>query len=101
MCREIGMEAFDFRMPDTTTQAELIAKINELCRDKKVNGILVQLPLPAHINESAVINAVDPLKDVDGFHAINVGRLATGQDGMVPCTPLGCLMLIKSIMKDL
>jgi methylenetetrahydrofolate dehydrogenase (NADP+)/methenyltetrahydrofolate cyclohydrolase len=101
MCREVGMEPFDFRMPETTTQAELLAKIDELCRDKRVNGILVQLPLPKHIDESAVINAIDPLKDVDGFHVINAGKLATGQDAMIPCTPLGCMMLIKHAITDL
>ncbi len=101
MCVEAGMAAFDFRLPDTTTQKQLLAKVEELCRDPKVNGILVQLPLPKHIDETAVINAIDPLKDVDGFHAINAGRLATGQVGMVPCTPLGCLMLLKSVLPDL
>ena len=100
-CKEVGMEAFDFRMPETVTQAELIAKIHELGNDKRVNGILVQLPLPRHIDENAVINAIDPLKDVDGFHVINSGRLMTGQQGMVPCTPLGCIMLLKSVFEDL
>ncbi len=100
MCKEAGMESFDYRMPDTTTQAELVAKVEELNRDKRVHGILVQLPLPRHINESAVINAIDPMKDVDGFHVINAGKLATGQEGMVPCTPLGCLILIKSVLGD-
>jgi methylenetetrahydrofolate dehydrogenase (NADP+)/methenyltetrahydrofolate cyclohydrolase len=100
MCREAGMESFDFRMPATTSQTELLAKIKELNDDKKVHGILVQLPLPKHIDESAVINAIDPAKDVDGFHVINAGKLATGQEGMVPCTPLGCIMLIKSVLGD-
>lgn len=100
MCREAGMESLDFRMPATTTQAELVAKVEELNRDAHVHGILVQLPLPRHIDESAVINAIDPAKDVDGFHVINAGRLATGQEGMVPCTPLGCLILIKSVLGD-
>lgn len=101
MCREVGMEAFDFRMPEKTTQADLIAKIGELGEDKRVNGILVQLPLPKHIDENAVINAIDPLKDVDGFHVLNAGRLATGQVAMVPCTPLGCIILLKSVFDDL
>ena len=100
MCREAGMESFDYRLPDSTTQAELIAKVQELNADKRVHGILVQLPLPRHINESAVINAVSPDKDVDGFHVINAGRLATGQDGLVPCTPLGCIMLLKDLLGD-
>jgi methylenetetrahydrofolate dehydrogenase (NADP+)/methenyltetrahydrofolate cyclohydrolase len=97
MCREAGMESFDFRLPDTTTQAELIAKVEELNRDARVHGILVQLPLPKHIDESAIINAVHPDKDVDGFHVINAGKLATGQDGLVPCTPLGCIILLKEV----
>jgi methylenetetrahydrofolate dehydrogenase (NADP+)/methenyltetrahydrofolate cyclohydrolase len=99
-CREAGMESFDFRLPEATTEAELIAKVNELNRDAKIHGILVQLPLPKHISESAVINAVNPDKDVDGFHVINAGRLATGQDGLVPCTPLGCIMLLKSVFGE-
>ncbi|HEU5046495.1 MAG TPA: bifunctional methylenetetrahydrofolate dehydrogenase/methenyltetrahydrofolate cyclohydrolase FolD [Rickettsiales bacterium] len=101
MCREVGIEPFDFRLPETTTQAELIAKVEELGRDPKVNGILVQLPLPKHISESSVINAINPEKDVDGFHVINAGKLATGQDGMVPCTPLGCVLLLKRVFSDL
>ncbi len=99
---EAGMNSYGFKMPATVTQEELIAQINELNKDKKVHGILVQLPLPKHINENAVINAVTPEKDVDGFHVINVGKLSTGQeDGMVPCTPLGCMMLIKDTVKNL
>jgi len=96
-----GMESFEFQMPETTTQAELLAKVEELNKNKAVHGILVQLPLPAQINEAAIINAIAPEKDVDGFHVINAGRLATGQKGFVPCTPLGCLMLIKSHMGDI
>ncbi len=101
MCRETGIEVFDYKMPDTVTQAELIAKIKELGRDEKVSGILVQLPLPRHIDESAVINAINPMKDVDGFNVVNVGRLATGQDCMIPCTPLGCMVLIKKVIDNL
>jgi len=97
-CREAGMESFDYRLAATVTQAELIAKVEELNKDAKVHGILVQLPLPKHIDESAVINAIDPNKDVDGFHVINAGRLATGQDGLVPCTPLGCIMMLKDVL---
>jgi methylenetetrahydrofolate dehydrogenase (NADP+)/methenyltetrahydrofolate cyclohydrolase len=100
MCREAGMESFDYRMPEATTEAELIAKVRDLNADRKVHGILVQLPLPKHINESAVISAIDPDKDVDGFHVINAGRLATGQDGLVPCTPLGCILLLRSVLGD-
>jgi len=100
-CKEIGMNAIDIRMPETVSQAELIAKVSELGEDKNVNGILVQLPLPKHIDEAAVINAINPDKDVDGFHVVNAGRLATGQDGMVPCTPLGCIMLLKTVLGNL
>ena len=101
MCKEAGMNAFDFRFPDTVSQDELIAKIKALCQDDKVNGILVQLPLPKHINETAVINAIDPLKDVDGFNVTNIGRLATNQEALIPCTPLGCLMMLKSVLGEL
>lgn len=100
MCKEAGMASFDHRMPESTTQAQLVARVEELNRDPGVHGILVQLPLPKHINESSVINAIAPEKDVDGFHVINAGKLATGQDGMVPCTPLGCLILIKSVLGE-
>ena len=100
-CREVGMEALDIKLPETVTQAELIAKIDELNKDPKINGILVQLPLPSHINENIVLNTVDHKKDVDGFNITNTGKLATGQDGMVPCTPLGCIMLLRSVVTDL
>jgi methylenetetrahydrofolate dehydrogenase (NADP+)/methenyltetrahydrofolate cyclohydrolase len=100
MCREAGMESFDYRLPESTTQGELIARVKELNLDKRVHGILVQLPLPKHISENAIINAVDPDKDVDGFHIVNVGKLATGQDGLVPCTPLGCIMMLKDLLGD-
>ena len=78
------------------SQAELLAVVARLNADPAVHGILVQLPLPPHMNADAVINAIDPAKDVDGFHISNVGRLATGQKAMVPCTPLGCLMLLRA-----
>lgn len=99
--KEVGMESFEFQLPETTSEAELLAKINELNNNKKVHGILVQLPLPKHINEDAIINAISPTKDVDGFHILNAGKLATGQEGFVPCTPLGCLMLLKDTIGDL
>jgi len=95
-----GMNSFEFKMPADTTQDALLAKVAELNADPAVHGILVQLPLPKHIHEAEVINAIDPDKDVDGFHVINTGRLATGQPSMVPCTPLGCLMLIKDTLGD-
>lgn len=98
---EAGMNSYEFKLPETTTEAELLAKVAELNLDAKVHGILVQLPLPKHINEDAVINAISPEKDVDGFHVINAGKLATGQKGLVPCTPLGSLMLLKDTLGDL
>ncbi len=98
---ECGMESFEFKMPDTISETELITKVEELNQDPTVNGILVQLPLPKHINENAVIEAISPDKDVDGFHVINTGRLVTGQNAMVPCTPLGCIILLKDTLGDL
>jgi len=98
---EAGMESFTFKMPDTATEEELIAKVNELNANDDVHGILVQLPLPKHIDENAVIGSIHPMKDVDGFHVINTGLLATGQQAMVPCTPLGCIMMLKDKLGDL
>ena len=95
-----GMNSFEFKMPDDTSEADLLAKVEELNADDAVHGILVQLPLPKHIDEAKVINAINPDKDVDGFHVINSGRLATGQEAMVPCTPSGCIMLIKDQLGD-
>ena len=92
---ETGMNSFEFKRPAETTEAELLALIDQLNADPAVHGILVQLPLPGHLNEDLVINAIDPAKDVDGFHISNVGLLATGQKAMVPCTPLGCLMMLR------
>lgn len=97
----IGMESFVYRLPAETTQNELMALLEKLNAASEVNGILVQLPLPAHLNTNAVINAIDPDKDVDGFHILNAGRLATGQDALVPCTPLGCLMMLKDRLGSL
>ena len=93
---EVGMNSFEHKLPETTSQKDLLALVDKLNRDPAVNGILVQLPLPKQIDEQAVINAIDPDKDVDGFHVVNAGRLATGGDGLVPCTPHGCLLLLKS-----
>lgn len=95
------MASFEHRLPATATEDELLALVEKLNRDRFVDGILVQLPLPAHIDEQKVIAAIAPDKDVDGFHVINAGRLAVGQDGFVPCTPLGCLMLLKDRLGDL
>lgn len=93
-----GMNSYTFRLPSDASEDELLARVGELNNDDAVHGILVQLPLPAHMNADKVINAINPAKDVDGFHVINSGLLATGQDAMVPCTPLGCLMLIKDAL---
>lgn len=93
---EAGMESFEFRMDADTDQETLLNKVRELNADPKVNGILVQLPLPKQIDEQAVLSEIDPDKDVDGFHVVNVGRLATGSDdALVPCTPLGCLLMLR------
>jgi len=96
-----NMESFEHRLPAETSEADLVALVEELNRDEAVDGILVQLPLPDHIDEQAVIAAIDPDKDVDGFHVINAGRLSVGQAGFVPCTPLGCIMLLKDLHGDL
>ena len=98
---EVGMASFEHRLPDKTTEDDLLALIEQLNGDPAVHGILVQLPLPAQIDAHAVINAIDPDKDVDGFHLVNVGRLATGEPGLVPCTPLGCMMLLRAHAGDL
>ena len=92
---EAGMNSYEHKLSLDTSESELLELVNRLNEDKDVHGILVQLPLPEHINEDAVINAIDPVKDVDGFHISNVGLLATGQKSMVPCTPLGCLLMLK------
>jgi len=96
-----GMASATHRLAADTTQAELLALVATLNADETVDGILVQLPLPKHIDESAVIDAIDPDKDVDGFHVVNSGRLAAGLPGLVPCTPLGCLMLLEDVLGDL
>ena len=96
-----GMESFEHRLPETTSQGDLLALVARLNADERVDGILVQLPLPSHVDEQAVIAAIDPAKDVDGFHVANAGRLAVGERALVPCTPLGCLMLLKDRLGDL
>jgi methylenetetrahydrofolate dehydrogenase (NADP+)/methenyltetrahydrofolate cyclohydrolase len=98
---EAGMNSFEYKLPDDTSQDSLLARIESLNADPDVDGILVQLPLPNGLDEQEVIATIDPDKDVDGFHVINAGRLAVGQDGFVPCTPLGCLMLLKDQLGDL
>ncbi len=99
--REAGMESFEHRLDDDVSQEELIALVEQLNADDMVDGILVQLPLPGHIDDKAVIAAIDPDKDVDGFHVVNAGRLAVGEDAMVPCTPFGCLMLLQDRLGNL
>ena len=99
--REAGMESFEHLLPATTGQDELVALIDRLNADPAVDGILVQLPLPPQIDERIVITRVSPDKDVDGFHPVNAGRLAIGLHGFVPCTPLGCLKLLKDELGDL
>ena len=92
---EVGMASFEHKLPADTSEADLLALIDKLNADPQIHGILVQLPLPEHLNSDLVINSIDPAKDVDGFHISNVGRLGTGQKSMVPCTPLGCLMMLR------
>jgi methylenetetrahydrofolate dehydrogenase (NADP+)/methenyltetrahydrofolate cyclohydrolase len=98
---ESGMHPFDRHLPETVSEAELLDLIAELNSDVQVNGILVQLPLPPHVDPQKIIAAIDPAKDVDGFHPINAGRLASGLPGLVPCTPLGCIILAKSARASL
>ena len=98
---EAGMAGVTHRLPADTTSEALLGLIHRLNSDPQVHGILVQLPLPAHLDPAAVIAAIDPAKDVDGFHVENAGRLATGQPALVPCTPLGCLMLLKATLGSL
>ncbi|MDD9706835.1 bifunctional methylenetetrahydrofolate dehydrogenase/methenyltetrahydrofolate cyclohydrolase FolD [Seohaeicola sp. SP36] len=96
MTVEVGMRSFEHRLAADTDEATLLGLIQKLNNDPQVHGILVQLPLPAHLDSDLVINAIDPAKDVDGFHISNVGLLATGQKAMVPCTPLGCLLMLRA-----
>lgn len=100
-CEEAGIASFEHRLPAETSEAELLALVERLNRDDTVDGILVQMPLPNGLDEQAVIAAISPDKDVDGFHVINAGRLSVGQPGFVPCTPLGCIMLLKDRLGDL
>lgn len=100
-CEAAGMASIEHRLPADTSEAALLSLIERLNNDPEVDGILVQLPLPAGLNEQAIIAAISPDKDVDGFHVINAGRLAVGQQGFVPCTPLGCIMLLKDHLGDL
>lgn len=101
MTAEVGMNGHAFRLPAHASEAELLDLIGQLNADSAIHGILVQLPLPAHMDARKVINAINPEKDVDGFHVVNAGLLATGQEAMVPCTPLGCLMLLRDKLGSL
>jgi len=98
---ECGMVSFEHKLTDEVSQSELLDLIQKLNSDESVDGILVQLPLPEHIDPQAVLDAINPQKDVDGFHVVNAGKLATGGDALVPCTPLGCLLMLKDYFGDL
>jgi methylenetetrahydrofolate dehydrogenase (NADP+) / methenyltetrahydrofolate cyclohydrolase len=100
-CEAAGIASFEHRLPADTSEAALLSLVERLNQDEAVDGILVQLPLPGGLDEQAIIAAINPDKDVDGFHVINAGRLAVGQTGFVPCTPLGCIMLLKDRLGDL
>ena len=99
--KEAGFNSLEYRLPAETTQSELLVQVAALNADPQVHGILVQLPLPAHLDADAVLNAIAPDKDVDGFHPVNVGRLWTGNPVSIPCTPLGCALILKDRLGDL
>ena len=98
---EIGLNSIEHRLPAETAELDLLALVAELNADPAIHGILVQLPLPGHIDSSRVLDAINPDKDVDGFHVVNAGRLVTGMPGLIPCTPLGCSLLLKAELGDL
>jgi len=98
---EVGLKSEVIRYPETVEEKTVLDKIEELNKDESVSGILVQLPLPKHINKQKVIEAISPDKDVDGFHPVNVGNLSSGYESTIPCTPLGCYLLIKKFEKNL
>lgn len=97
---QAGMRSFEHRLPASTSQQELLDLVAALNANEDVDGILVQLPLPDHIESDPVLDAIDPKKDVDGFHPVNVGRLSTGTGGLISCTPLGCMMLLDTVIED-
>jgi len=101
VCEEIGFRSYAHELPASTSEEELLNLITDLNANPQVNGILVQLPLPDHINERLVLNCIDPIKDVDGFHPVNAGRSFAGLMGLQPCTPLGCMLLLSEIIPDL
>ncbi len=98
---EVGMNSYEYKLPDTTSESEILSLVDRLNRNKNVHGILVQLPLPKHVNAEKVLNSVDPDKDVDGFHPVNVGRLWIGERALVPCTPTGSAILAKKVAPNL
>ena len=98
---DVGIKSEVIKFETNISEKDLLKKIEDLNSDKNVHGILVQLPLPKHIDEGKVINTITPIKDVDGFHPINVGNLSSGNDAMIPCTPLGCYLLLKEVIQDL
>ena len=100
-CKEVGINSEIIKYPKEVKESEILKKIEELNNNDSISGILVQLPLPAHINKEKIVNAIKPSKDVDGFHPINVGNLSSGYKAIVPCTPLGCLLLIKKAENNL
>lgn len=101
ICEEVGFRSYSHTLPASTSEAELLELIEDLNANPQVNGILVQLPLPEAISEPVVLNALDPIKDVDGFHPVNVGRHATGLMSLLPCTPLGCMILLSEVLPNL
>ncbi len=101
VCEEVGFRSFSHLLPEATSEADLLALIAKLNVDPQVNGILVQLPLPQHIDERVILSAIDPAKDVDGFHPLNVGKLTAGVSGLVPCTPKGSMILLREVLPDL
>lgn len=101
VCEEVGFRSYSHTLPASTTELELLKLIADLNNNPQVNGILIQLPLPDHINERTVISSIDPIKDVDGFHPVNVGRNATGLMSLQPCTPAGCMILLNEVLMDL
>lgn len=100
-CARVGIESFEHRLPESTSQRDLLALVARLNADAHVHGVLIQVPLPAHIDSGLILGAIDPAKDVDGFHPVNVGRLSTGTGGLVPCTPLGVMKLLDTVLDDL
>jgi len=98
---EVGMNSWEHKLPAETSEADILALVNKLNNDPAVNGILVQLPLPKHVNSNKVLNTINPDKDVDGFHPVNVGRLSIGERALVPCTPVGSVILAKKVQQDL